>query len=378
MAIVHIDVPNGAGLVTVLQDDAYVSWSALTPVSQGRSDFDNKIKTLGYNFCTHEGVYTYDFGTFELIWDQRGGDAGQTSANIQIYITLKRKSDDYTLYYTHADVGTNRPVLEQYWDFAIDTETQKGYLVGAAISQWGWSNQYEKNVSPIDLGNDFFKLLYENGGGAGSGYIGNSLLSNKKMVGYNVPTSSAEGTKTESVNEVSASPVSGKPKSGNGFARIKFVRDLDISNMTEWIQDGAFGWQVTYDSETKENHITGQCNQFWEYYEFPLDVERNKNYTVSLQFKGTNYNYFALYDTLRVLDRWQDATQIQQQDGINYNYVIAESNTHFSNQSSYVDCSVTFNSGDRDKVWLYIGAGYVYTSTWMDLYFKNITVVKND
>lgn len=62
-------------------------------------------------------------------------------------------------------------------------------------------------------------------GGAGSGYIGNSLLSNKKMVGYNVPTSSAEGTKTESVNEVSASAVSGKPKSGNGFARIKFVRN---------------------------------------------------------------------------------------------------------------------------------------------------------
>lgn len=62
-------------------------------------------------------------------------------------------------------------------------------------------------------------------GGAGSGYIGNSLLSNKKMVGYNVPTSSAEGTKTESVNDVSASAVSGKPKSGNGFARIKFLRN---------------------------------------------------------------------------------------------------------------------------------------------------------
>ena len=45
------------------------------------------------------------------------------------------------------------------------------------------------------------------------------------MVGYNVPTSSVEGTKTESVNEASATPVSGKPKSGNGHARIKFLRD---------------------------------------------------------------------------------------------------------------------------------------------------------
>lgn len=65
-----------------------------------------------------------------------------------------------------------------------------------------------------------YKGTSSKSGGAGSGYIGNSLLSNKKMVGYNVPTSSAEGTKTESVNEVSASAVSGKPKSGNGFVRI--------------------------------------------------------------------------------------------------------------------------------------------------------------
>ena len=63
-------------------------------------------------------------------------------------------------------------------------------------------------------------------GGAGSGYIGNSLVSNKKMVGYNVPTSEAESTKTESVNEASESPVSGKPKIGNGYAKIKLVREL--------------------------------------------------------------------------------------------------------------------------------------------------------
>lgn len=66
-----------------------------------------------------------------------------------------------------------------------------------------------------------------NSGGAGSGYIGNSLVSNKKMVGYNVPTSSAESTKTESVNEASESPVSGKPKIGNGYARIKFIKELN-------------------------------------------------------------------------------------------------------------------------------------------------------
>lgn len=72
-----------------------------------------------------------------------------------------------------------------------------------------------------------YKGTSANSGGAGSGYIGNLLLYNKKMVGYNVPTSSAEGTKTESVNEASESPVSGKPKIGNGFARIKFLREIE-------------------------------------------------------------------------------------------------------------------------------------------------------
>lgn len=229
MSVVHIDVPNGSGLVTVLQDDAYVTWSAQTSVSSGRSDFDNKIKTLGYNFATHEGTYTYDFGSFVYIWEQTGGDAGDTSANIQINITIKRKSDEYVLLNRHYNVGTNRPVLETYIDFAIDSSTQKGYLVEASISEWGWTSphQYEKSIGLTDLGNDFYVLLNpDRGGGAGSGYIGNSLLSNKKMVGYNVPTSSAEGTKTESVNDVSASAVSGKPKSGNGFARIKFLREV--------------------------------------------------------------------------------------------------------------------------------------------------------
>ena len=71
-------------------------------------------------------------------------------------------------------------------------------------------------------------------GGAGSGYIGNSLVSNKKMVGYNVPTSSAESTKTESVNVYSAIKEANKPKAGNGFARVKLVtgfRNVEFLDM---------------------------------------------------------------------------------------------------------------------------------------------------
>mgnify|MGYP007022094296 CR=1 FL=1 len=60
-------------------------------------------------------------------------------------------------------------------------------------------------------------------GGAGSGYIGNSLVSNKKMVGYNVPTSSSADTKTESVSVFDSNYVADKPKAGNGHVRIKLL-----------------------------------------------------------------------------------------------------------------------------------------------------------
>ena len=117
-----------------------------------------------------------------------------------------------------------------------------------------------------------YKGTSSKSGGAGSGYIGNSLLSNKKMVGYNVPTSSAEGTKTESVNDVSASAVSGKPKSGNGFARIKLVSqaqqkvDISASNqlknngVSPTVVDGQMG---SYDSESNSYFFNGICS--WKY-----------------------------------------------------------------------------------------------------------------
>lgn len=98
--------------------------------------------------------------------------------------------------------GTNYNYIYVYYKDSTNAEVLYNALIG---------NPYDFNRS----------------GGAGSGYIGNSLLFNKKMVGCNVPTSSAEGTKTESVNEASETPVSGKPKIGNGFCRIKFLRTIN-------------------------------------------------------------------------------------------------------------------------------------------------------
>lgn len=63
-------------------------------------------------------------------------------------------------------------------------------------------------------------------GGGGSGYIGNPLLSNKKMVGCAVPTSEDENDKTESSSMYSEIPTRNVPKAGNGYVRIKFIRPV--------------------------------------------------------------------------------------------------------------------------------------------------------
>ena len=61
------------------------------------------------------------------------------------------------------------------------------------------------------------------GGGGGSGYIGNSLLTNKYMYCYNCSTSDATDTKTYTTTNVSSTPTANYAKSGNGAARITLV-----------------------------------------------------------------------------------------------------------------------------------------------------------
>lgn len=101
------------------------------------------------------------------------------------------------------------------YELTLDTPAEADYL-------WICNAEDLFEISNMTM---YVQASIMNEAGAGSGYIGNSLLSNKKMVGYNVPTSDAEGTKTESINDVSASAVANKPKSGNGHARIKYLTD---------------------------------------------------------------------------------------------------------------------------------------------------------
>ena len=78
------------------------------------------------------------------------------------------------------------------------------------------------------------------GGGGGTGYIGNSLLTNKYMYCYGCDQSTEESTytlntlgtsnlldKTNCPNGYSSSPVSKCAKAGNGYARITFVNDAN-------------------------------------------------------------------------------------------------------------------------------------------------------
>lgn len=58
------------------------------------------------------------------------------------------------------------------------------------------------------------------GAGGGSGYIGNSLLSNKYMIGYNVEKSTDSDTLTNKTTNVSERAISDYAKMGDGFARI--------------------------------------------------------------------------------------------------------------------------------------------------------------
>lgn len=61
------------------------------------------------------------------------------------------------------------------------------------------------------------------GGGGGSGYIGNSLLTDKLMYCYNCATSSDTATKTYSTTNVSSTPTANYAKSGSGAAKITLI-----------------------------------------------------------------------------------------------------------------------------------------------------------
>ena len=74
------------------------------------------------------------------------------------------------------------------------------------------------------------------GGGGGSGYIGNSILTNKVMYCYNCEESAEVSTKTVSTTCISQTPTENCSKQGNGYARVTLVKaDKPINKYKEAI-----------------------------------------------------------------------------------------------------------------------------------------------
>ena len=73
------------------------------------------------------------------------------------------------------------------------------------------------------------------GGAGGSGYIGNSLLSDKYMACYNCETSEESSTKTITTTEKSETPITDTAKIGNGYAIISYIGGSDIGSDTHTI-----------------------------------------------------------------------------------------------------------------------------------------------
>ena len=111
------------------------------------------------------------------------------------------------------------------------------------------------------------------GGGGGSGYIGNSLLTNKSMYCYNCTESSDESTKTVSTTCHSETPTSNCAKSGNGYARITLPDDSVIEELSiitivsEELKkvttvETQKGMEITLSPELSDNYV---------FYEFELE-----------------------------------------------------------------------------------------------------------
>ena len=130
-----------------------------------------------------------------------GGTAGFTGSEIKTYKHIKNANQMFGYKFgqgASADelkVNANQEVPGGgggwYGGYAIDLEN-------IATFRWGFS-------------------------GGGSGYIGNSLLTNKVMYCYNCEESNEESTKTISTTCNEETPTSYCAKKGNGYARITLV-----------------------------------------------------------------------------------------------------------------------------------------------------------
>lgn len=118
-----------------------------------------------------------------------------------------------------------------YWSINGGTQSSGGIGTGAYSSvrsgSFGQGGEITGENKGSGGGGGFFGGAsgYDYGSSAagGSGYIGNSSLTNKSMYCYNCTESSDTATKTVSTTNVSTTPTSNYAKMGNGYARITLI-----------------------------------------------------------------------------------------------------------------------------------------------------------
>ena len=109
---------------------------------------------------------------------------------------------------------------------SVSGATQTGGGVGSYDGSFGQGGNCESNDCAGGGGGYFGGGAKIGGGGygsGGSGYIGNSLLTNKYMYCYNCTTSDATDTKTYTTTNTSSAAIANYAKSGDGAARITLV-----------------------------------------------------------------------------------------------------------------------------------------------------------
>ena len=141
-----------------------------------------------------------------LIVSGGGGGGGQETAYIGYCyggsaggITGSKGTSNPSRYETPGNVGTQ----------------SSGYVFGKGEASSSWIGSG---------GSGLFGGYKGCGGGGGSGYIGNSLLTEKVMYCYNCTESTEESTKTISTTCVSSKPTENCAKIGNGYARITLIK----------------------------------------------------------------------------------------------------------------------------------------------------------
>ena len=108
------------------------------------------------------------------------------------------------------------------------TQTGPGFAYGGSVRQGIFGAGIQNYSSTWGGGGGAGLYGGSNGygttGAGGSGYIGNTLLTNKAMYCYNCTISNDESTKTISTTCHSATPTPNCAKEGNGYAKITLIK----------------------------------------------------------------------------------------------------------------------------------------------------------